>query len=221
VSESGAPDQGAAPVGALPEGWQLATDLGDHLPAFLRLAASASAAHDAFAFRDVQAALDFYDELFRRGGADFAPPVGRLLLVNGRPAGMFAVVPPAALKRSRLIGGLMFARSEKLRGDPALGERLRLAAGTFVRPGAADGYLSRLAVDPAMAGRGIGRRLLDEALAATRALGLTRCVLEVADTNDRAADLYRRAGFERVGQLSTADPETGATLGYLHMARAV
>jgi ribosomal protein S18 acetylase RimI-like enzyme len=204
-----------------PDAGTLVSDVGDLLTDFLRLAALASAAHDAFAFRDPAAAHRFYEELYRRGGADFAPPAGRMLLVAGRPAGMFAVVPPAALKRSRLLGGLMFARSQQLRADAVLGDRLRLAAGTFVRPGETDGYLSRLAVAPEFARRGLGRRLLGDALAATRALGLERCVLEVADTNVAAAALYRAAGFEQIGQQSTIDPETGATLGYLHMARVV
>lgn len=208
--------------GALPGGARLLTgDPGEHLDAFLRLAASASAAHDRFAFRDSDGALRFYEELYRRGGADFAPPAGRLLLVDGRPAGLVALTDPASLMRARLRGGLMFARSEQLRADPALGERLKLAAGTFVRPRPTDGYLSRLAVAPTMGGRGLGRLLLDAALDATRALGLTRCVLEVADDNARAIALYRAHGFEEIGAQSTADPESGATLGYLHLARAV
>jgi len=195
-------------------------DLGEHEAAFLQLAALASAAHDRFAFRDEVSAVRFYEELYRRGGADFAPPAGRLLLVGGRPAGMFALVPPAALQRSRLVGAMMLARSEHLRGDPALVERLKLAASTLVRPTSADAYLSRLAVDPAMTGRGIGHRLLETAMGATRELGLLRCVLEVADDNERAVALYRTAGFEEIGSQSTRDPETGASLGYLHMARA-
>jgi ribosomal protein S18 acetylase RimI-like enzyme len=134
---------------------------------------------------------------------------------------MFALVPPALLQRKRLIGAMMLARSELLRNDPALAERLKLAAGTFVRPGSSDGYLSRLAVDPAMAGRGLGRRLVEGALAATRDHGLTRCVLEVADTNERAIALYRAFGFATIGAGSVVDPATGATLGAHHRARDV
>lgn len=100
MSQEGAPDEAAPSDVCFVEG-----DLGEHVDAFLRLAALASAAHDQFAFRDVAAARRFYEELCHCGGADFAPPAGRLMLVNGRPAGMFAVVAPAALKRSRLLGG--------------------------------------------------------------------------------------------------------------------
>lgn len=196
-------------------------DIGEHVDAFLRLAMLASAAHDEFAFHDPTAALEFYRELYRRGGADFAPSAGRLLLADDRPAGIVAVVAPTALKRSHLIGGLMFARSEQLRGDAELRERLRLLSSTFVRPLATDGYLSRLAVDPAMTGRGLGRRLLTEALVTTRELGLERCVLDVADTNARAVALYEQNGFHQIGEGGTTDPRTGASVRYLHMARRV
>jgi ribosomal protein S18 acetylase RimI-like enzyme len=208
--------------GTAPSATALLTgDLGEHRDAFIRLAASASAAHDRFTFRDPAAALHFYDELVARGGADFAPPAGRLLLHDGQPAGMFAVIEPVALQRARLRGGLVFARSAQLRADPALGERLKRATTTFVRPQSTDGYLSRLAVAPEMAGRGLGRWLLDLALAATRELGLARCVLEVADDNTRAAALYRSAGFTEIGRASTTDLDSDATLGYVHMAYTV
>jgi ribosomal protein S18 acetylase RimI-like enzyme len=193
----------------------------EHLDAFLRLAASASAAHDQFTFRDPAVALRFYEELYRHRGADFAPPAGRLLLLDGRPAGMFAIIDPPALLRARLRGGLLYARSAELRADPAAGERLRRAASALVRPQPTDAYLSRLAVAPELAGRGVGQRLLDAALDATRQLGLARCVLEVADDNTRAIALYQRAGFTEIGRASTTDPDGDATLGYVHMAYSV
>jgi ribosomal protein S18 acetylase RimI-like enzyme len=214
---TGAGGRGAA----LPSDAELVTELGAHLGNFLQLAALASAAHDEFAFGDSSAALRFYEQLHRGGGADFAPPAGRLLLVGGRPAGMFALVPPDLLKRRRLVGGLVAARAARAHPDPALTERLRRAAGVLARPGSGDGYLSRLAIHPAMSGRGLGRLLLHEALAAARSLGLARCVLEVADTNDRAIALYRSAGFEQIDRASTTDPESGARLGFLHLARAL
>jgi ribosomal protein S18 acetylase RimI-like enzyme len=72
-----------------------------------------------------------------------------------------------------------------------------------------------------VAGRGLGRRLVEGALAATRDHGLARCVLEVADTNERAIALYRAFGFTTIGAGATTDPATGARLGSLHMARDV
>lgn len=197
------------------------TDAGEHLAALLQLAGSATSAHDVFVFPDSAGATRFYDELYQRGGADFAPPTGRLFLVDGQPAAMFALVPPAVRKRGRLVGALMLARSSQLRDDPGLGRRLQLAASTFAQLRETDAYLSRLAVAPSVAGRGVGRTLLERALQDTRQLGLTRCVLEVADTNERAITLYRNAGFDVIGAGAASDPESGGRLGYLHMAYTV
>jgi ribosomal protein S18 acetylase RimI-like enzyme len=199
----------------------LEVDARAHPDALLRLAALASVAHDRFAFSDETAAGRFYAELYRRGGADFAPPFGRLFLIDGRPAALVALVPPAAHRRSRLIGAVMLARSPQLRDDPPLARRLRLAASAFVQPLETDAYLSRMAVDPSMSGRGVGGMLLREALRETARQGLVRCVLEVADTNSRAIALYRRSGFDEIGRAAVTDPETSARLGYLHLARAV
>ena len=196
-------------------------ELGAHVEVFLQLARLASAAHDQFAFRASADADDFYAELYRKGAADFAPPAGRLLLVDDEPAGMYALVEPELLRRRRLMGGVVIARAQRSRPDPALAERLRRASMTLAKPLPTDGYLSRLAVHPTMAGRGIGRALLAEVLAATRAAGLERCVLEVADGNERASALYRASGFVDIGEASTTDPETGQRLGYLHMASLV
>jgi len=202
-------------------GRELTGELGPHVDDFLRLARLASAAFDDFAFRGGDLARRYYAELHRRGGAEFAPPAGRLLLVDGRPAGMFAVVPPDLLKRRRLIGAMMLVRWEELRAEPALVERIRAGAGTMLRPQATDAYLSRIAVDPAVAGRGVGRWLLARALAAGRELGLERCVLDVAASNARAIALYEAAGFERIGEGEAVDADTGARLRHLHLARAL
>ncbi|NHA68485.1 GNAT family N-acetyltransferase [Phycicoccus sp. CMS6Z-2] len=63
--------------------------------------------------------------------------------------------------------------------------------------------LSVLFVDPRVAGRGIGGRLLDTAVDRIRALGL-RPVLDVVDAHSAAARLYRRRGWQVVGE---AHPE--------------
>jgi ribosomal protein S18 acetylase RimI-like enzyme len=57
------------------------------------------------------------------------------------------------------------------------------------------GAVYDLVVDPAQRGRGIGRRLLDETLAALKALGAPRAVLSTAEQNTTAQRLFARAGF--------------------------
>jgi ribosomal protein S18 acetylase RimI-like enzyme len=60
--------------------------------------------------------------------------------------------------------------------------------------------LSRLIVSPVLRGRGIGEGLIRVAVRHSHAFGL-RPVLDVATTNGRAIDLYRRLGWIQVGTL--------------------
>lgn len=64
-------------------------------------------------------------------------------------------------------------------------------------------------VDPAARGRGLGGRLLNEALAFCRARGYAECVLWTESALTAAARLYRAAGFrkteERPGRLWGVD----------------
>jgi len=59
------------------------------------------------------------------------------------------------------------------------------------------GVLYDIVVDPAHRGEGIGRMLLDAALAALEARGAPRAVLSTADRNESAQRLFARAGFRR------------------------
>ena len=60
--------------------------------------------------------------------------------------------------------------------------------------------IANLAVAPAFHGTGIGRRLLDSALAEARARGARTVYLEVRDSNARARRLYGSRGFEEIGR---------------------
>jgi ribosomal protein S18 acetylase RimI-like enzyme len=57
-------------------------------------------------------------------------------------------------------------------------------------------YISDLCVEPALRGRGIAGRLLAEAEAACRRLGLPRLTIGVLAANEAARAAYRRAGYE-------------------------
>jgi ribosomal protein S18 acetylase RimI-like enzyme len=59
------------------------------------------------------------------------------------------------------------------------------------------GVLHDLVVDPAHRGQGVGRMLLDAALAALAELGAPRVVLFTADRNSAAQRLFAQAGFRR------------------------
>jgi ribosomal-protein-alanine N-acetyltransferase len=57
-----------------------------------------------------------------------------------------------------------------------------------------------LAVASASRRRGIGSRLMEDALAACKTAGVKRIFLEVRDSNDAARKFYLRMGFTEVGR---------------------
>ena len=76
----------------------------------------------------------------------------------------------------------------------------RLDGFVLMRAVAGEGEILTLCVRPACRGRGIGRRLLDAALAHMLARGAGEIFLEVAEDNRTAIGLYRAAGFETTGR---------------------
>jgi len=63
-----------------------------------------------------------------------------------------------------------------------------------------EGEIANLAVAPEGWGQGIGRALLDAALAEAKRRGVETVYLEVRDSNARARRLYQSSGFEEVGR---------------------
>lgn len=80
-----------------------------------------------------------------------------------------------------------------------VGEVLGYVVAWFV---ADEGEIANLAVAPEGWGRGIGRALLDAALAEAKQRGIESVYLEVRDSNARARHLYQSRGFEEVGRRS-------------------
>jgi len=72
--------------------------------------------------------------------------------------------------------------------------------GTVVNPVANRGTITNLTVDPSCQGQGIGRRLIEWALAYFRANGLYQAKIETLVTNAVGAHLYPAMGFEEVAQ---------------------
>ena len=62
-----------------------------------------------------------------------------------------------------------------------------------------EAHLLNLAIDPALRGCGLGRRLLDHVLQVAAAAHCTVMFLEVRRSNRVALSMYRARGFERVG----------------------
>ncbi len=62
-------------------------------------------------------------------------------------------------------------------------------------------YLGGVALDNGMKGKGMGGRMVGEAISIARMQGFSRMELTVATENERAIRLYERYGFEREGVL--------------------
>ena len=63
-----------------------------------------------------------------------------------------------------------------------------------------EGHIMRLAVHPALHGRGIGRTLLNGALAHCQEQGARTIVINTQDSNQASLRLYEGFGFRRVGR---------------------
>lgn len=61
-------------------------------------------------------------------------------------------------------------------------------------------HVLNVCVDPDQQGRGLGRRLLEHALAAAADMGAEQAFLEVRVSNDLAIKLYESNGFLQVGR---------------------
>ncbi|MEJ1159091.1 GNAT family N-acetyltransferase [Prosthecomicrobium sp. N25] len=84
---------------------------------------------------------------------------------------------------------------------------LSVEAGLSPRGGTGPiGYVAGLMVEPAYRGRGLGRRLLDEARRFARERGLAALVLSVSTDNPGARRFYEREGFLPFATAMMADP---------------
>ena len=111
---------------------------------------------------------------FVAGATDLAALYRSFLVRDGVPAAL-AVAPRLALSWRRALETLRHGQG---------------GAGT-----ARGTELLAIAVDPAAAGRGIGRQLVDGFLAEVAARRAEAAYVVVGATNERAVALYRRAGF--------------------------
>ena len=85
-----------------------------------------------------------------------------------------------------------------------------LTLGFSMEFGGRDAFLDDLFVRPEFRSRGLGGEAIDAARTFCAERGVRALHLEVGDTNDRAHELYRRAGFvdhdRRLMTLTIADP---------------
>lgn len=134
---------------------------------------------------------------------------------------MLVTATPAHAEAMALLHGRAFPTGERW-GAGAIGLQLSLpgafgwiapAGGMILARTIADeAEVLTLAVDPAAQGNGIGRGLLDQALATARQRGALAMFLEVACSNIPATALYSAAGFTVVGSRRGYYPAGGDAL---------
>ncbi|HAT29888.1 MAG TPA: ribosomal-protein-alanine N-acetyltransferase [Janthinobacterium sp.] len=72
-----------------------------------------------------------------------------------------------------------------------------------------EAHLLNVAVSAEIQGLGLGRFLLNQALACARGLGMESVLLEVRPSNTRALDIYQRYGFSQIGRRKGYYPAAG------------
>lgn len=97
--------------------------------------------------------------------------------------------------RQRLTDNVVFVAADRQGGY--------VGSATYADSWAAnltDAYLVGMWVSPAARGSGAGRALVDAVIAAARAAGKDRLILDVVDSNIVARALYERCGFLPTGR---------------------
>ena len=61
-------------------------------------------------------------------------------------------------------------------------------------------YLGGLAIDPSFLGKGPGFKMLQEIIALSYEMGFLRIELSLADNNQKAISLYKKASFQKKGR---------------------
>jgi ribosomal protein S18 acetylase RimI-like enzyme len=184
---------------------------------YLELERAASRPYGEFVYGGDGLHAAVHEYLLDGGAAEFSPPEGKLVIVDGEVVGMCASLPCSLLRQRRARAAYLLARSPFIASDADLRRRIHLAAGTLVRPADNEVYLRRIAIAPAARGRGLASAVLARLLREARAVGAARYVLEVAPTNTAAVALYGRHGFVPIDERSVTDGRTGRVLSYLHM----
>jgi ribosomal-protein-alanine N-acetyltransferase len=102
------------------------------------------------------------------------------------------------------------------------GESDELVGFVLTRLAADEMEMLNLAVAPARRRRGLGRRLVAEALARGRARGIEQCWLEVRASNRAALDFYRALGFRERSRRRAyyRDPVEDAVVCARHLTAA-
>lgn len=197
------------------------SELQAHRAPLLKLEEAASAAYNAFVYRDEQQAALVRTMLFDRGVAEFTGPRTCGMVHDGRLMAFISALPAEELRKCRMKSALAIAKAGFFDEDPELYGRMQVAATTGASLEDGDHYISRVAVDPQFSGRGLAGLLIEHARERAASGGASRLTLEVASQNHVAQKLYLRHGFQEVAVRQADDPRTGRSLSLIQLAKRV
>lgn len=199
----------------------LTADIEPHRAAFLELEYSASSAYNEFVYKDRAQADTVRTLLLDKGVAEFTSHYSRALVEDGALAGFITRLSAEELKQCRMKSAFAIGKSGVFEKDPALLDRMRIAADILASVGQGDFYISRLAVGPDYGGRGYAGLLMRHAHDEAVRNGARRLTFEVASDNLPVYNMHRKQGFEEVERRHGHDPGTGRSLTFIQMARPV
>jgi ribosomal protein S18 acetylase RimI-like enzyme len=169
-----------------------------YLPQALPLVHAAAQAYFDLLFGGGDAARTQLAAWLARPSSEVALERTTLLLRDETVAGLFVALPGAALGGCRRADTHALLVAAGREGRQALLRRLETLRSLFAPVADDEWYLSKLAVAPALRGRGLGGRLLQAYLRAGEEAGFPRCRLDVEAGNAAAIGLYEAHGFRIV-----------------------
>jgi ribosomal protein S18 acetylase RimI-like enzyme len=128
-----------------------------------------------------------------------------LLTKDSNIIGGYIALSGRDLKQARMANIATLWGYLEAESRAALIQRLTESTKLFLPVDDDEYYLSKMGVEPAYRGRGLGRALVQRFLQKSKDLGYTRCRLDVGSTNAAAIQCYQAAGFNIVYTAQTPD----------------
>lgn len=145
----------------------------------------------------------YMQELFEMPGNRFSYEYSYILLDSQNVMGMMTCLPIKELKRATLKTVLDIIKLRKLSALKIILKNPKsLFALMRMREGKENEYhISMIATLPEFQGRGVAKQLIAHAEAMSVAEGFNKLSLTVVKQNDAAFNLYRKLGFNVVGEI--------------------
>lgn len=186
----------------------------------LEVELAAADAYLRFVYDNIDRARALLRYLGEKQLLESSAPFGHVLVHDGAPLAMAAVLPGAELRKLRMRVALAMQKAGDLRPDDVTMKRIQLAHGVLLRPEDSDFYLSRIGVAPGARGSGAAPLIANFITCEAKIRGFTRATAEVHPANIPMMKLMcEKVGWHPIGEHSVTDPVTGRSLQYSHLVK--